>query len=238
LYRKPIFPAENIMPRSKRGKNLADWKSNRAEAGIGKLRIVGGKYRGRLIDYSGDPVTRPMKDNIREAVFNLVGGWVKGKVVFDLFAGTGAMGLEALSRGAAKAFFVERHFPTVRIIQQNVESLDAELPVDISSSDTFFWVRQFVKTPDRWPAEPWVVFCCPPYALYVDRPDDVLKMLGELIAIAPDESLFVVESDVRFDQANLPHPESWSIKKYSPAVVAVLKKRVAGEQDEASDMGE
>ena len=213
------------MPRSKRGRNLSDWKSNRAEAGIGKLRIVGGKFRGRLIDYSGDPVTRPMKDNIREALFNLVGGWVKDKVVFDLFAGTGAMGLEALSRGAAKAYFVERHIPTVRLINENVLSLDSELPVDINSSDTFFWVRQFLKQPDQWPAEPWVVFCCPPYSFYVDRVDDVLKMIDNLIEIAPDNSIFVVESDGRFDQETLPNPESWSIRKYSPAIVAVLHKR-------------
>ena len=220
------------MPRSKRGRNLSDWKSNRAEAGIGKLRIVGGKYRGRLIDYSGDPVTRPMKDNIREAVFNLVGGWVKGKVAFDLFAGTGAMGLEALSRGAAKAIFVERHFPTVRLIQQNVESLDSGLPVDINSSDAFFWVRQFLKQPSQWPVESWIVFCCPPYSLYVDRPDDVLEMLSGLIEIAPAESLFVVESDVRFDQSILPHPDAWAIRKYSPAVLAVLRKRAAEGQKE------
>ena len=226
------------MPRSKRGSNLSDWKSNRPEAGIGKLRIVGGKYRGRLIDYSGDPVTRPMKDNIREALFNLFGGWVKGKVAFDLFAGTGAMGLEALSRGAAKAIFVERHFPTVRLIQQNVESLDSGLLVDISSSDTFFWVRQFLKMPARWPVEPWIVFCCPPYALYVDRPDDVLDILSKLIEIAPAESLFVVESDVRFDPSNLPHPDAWAIKKYAPAVVAIYRKRDAEGKEETPNPDE
>jgi 16S rRNA (guanine966-N2)-methyltransferase len=222
------------MPRFKRGKDLSKWNSNRAEAGIGKLRIVGGKFRGRLIDYSGDPVTRPMKDNVREAVFNLVGGWVKDKVVFDLFAGTGAMGLEALSRGAAKCFFIERHIPTVRIIQENVLLLDSELPVEISSSDTFFWVRQFLKTPDQWPAEPWVVFCCPPYDFYVDRPDDVLKMVADLMAIAPLGSLFLVESDSRFDPRGLPDPDSWLVRKYSPALVAVRRERSA-ETDAVSD---
>ena len=199
------------MPRFKRGKNLSDWKSNRAEAGVGKLRIVGGKFRGRLIDYSGDPVTRPMKDNIREALFNLVGGWVKDKAILDLFAGTGAMGLEALSRGAARSIFIERHIPTVRVIKENVLKLDSELPVDINSSDTFYWVRQFLKNPDQWPSEPWVVFCCPPYSFYVDRPEDVLKMINDLIQVAPDDSIFVVESDARFDLKNLPDPDSWSI---------------------------
>lgn len=213
------------MPRFKRGKNLSKWNTNRAEAGIGKLRIVGGKFRGRLIDYSGDPVTRPMKDNIREALFNLVGGWAKDKIVFDLFAGTGAMGLEALSRGAKKCFFIERHIPTVRVIRENVLCLDAELPVEISSSDTFFWVRQFLKSPDQWPTDPWLVFCCPPYALYVDRPDDILKMLSDLIEIAPPQSVFVVESDSQFDPADLPYPETWSVRKYAPALVAVRRER-------------
>lgn len=221
------------MPRFKRGKNLSKWSSNRAEAGNGKLRIVGGKFRGRLIDYSGDPVTRPMKDNIREALFNLVGGWVKGKPVFDLFAGTGAMGLEALSRGATKCFFVERHIPSIRIIQENVLGLDPDLPVEINSSDTFFWVRRFLKTPDQWPKEPWVIFCCPPYAVYVERPDEILKMIGDLVGVAPQGSVFVVESDSRFDPTLLPDPESWSIRKYSPALVAIRRERAADPENQA-----
>ncbi len=220
------------MPRFKRGKNLSKWNSNRAEAGIGKLRIVGGKFRGRLIDYSGDPVTRPMKDNIREALFNLVGGWVKGKIVFDLFAGTGAMGLEALSRGAARCFFVERHIPTVRLIQENVLALDQDLPPEVNSSDTYFWVRQFLKKPDQYPSEPWVVFCCPPYDFYVERKEDVLTMVGDLLKVAPEGSIFVVESDGRFDPAELPDPNSWVVRKYAPALVAVRRERDAIENDD------
>ena len=211
------------MPGFKRGKNLNQWNSNRAEAGRGKLRIVGGKFRGRQVEYSGDPVTRPMKDNIREALFNLVGGWVNGKVVLDLFAGTGAIGLEAISRGAKKAFLIERHIPTVRIITENVQSLDPDLPVEIATSDTFFWVRQFLKNPDNLPTDPWVVFCCPPYAFYEEREQDVLQMLENLIAAAPPASIFVVEFDSRFSEKKLPNAEQWTTRKYSPALVAILK---------------
>ena len=212
------------MPGFKRGKNLNEWKSNRAEAGRGKLRIVGGKFRGRQIEYSGDQVTRPMKDNIREALFNLVGGWVKGKVVFDLFAGTGAIALEALSRGASKAFLVERHIPTVRIINENVQSLDPDLPAEIASSDSFFWVRQFLKKPETHPTEPWVVFWCPPYAFFEDLLDEVLVAIESLLQVAPDDSIFVVESDSRFDSSRLPCPTQWTTRKYAPAVVSILKK--------------
>lgn len=215
------------MPKNKRGRNLTDWKTNRAQAGAGKLRIVGGKFRGRQIDYSGDALTRPMKDNIREALFNLVGGWVPGKVVFDLFAGTGAIAIEALSRGAAKAIMVERHFPTVRIISENVRNLDPELDVDVNASDTFFWARQFVKDVAKHPADPWIVFCCPPYDFYVSRTEEVLTLINSLIAIAPEGSIFVVESDERFDTQLLPEFKDWMVRQYSPAVVSVLKMELA-----------
>ena len=221
------------MTRNKRGRHLKNWNSNQAQAPQGKLRIIGGNFRGRVIDYSGDPVTRPMKDNIREALFNLVGGWVKGKKVFDLFAGTGAIGLEAISRGASGATMIERHFPTVKIIEQNIRTLEVASTTEVHASDTFFWVRKFVKDPaaqepanqesTEQPADAWMVFCCPPYDFFVERTEEVMTMLDSLIKLAPAESIFVVESDRRFDHSNLPNSDDWVIREYSPAVIATLK---------------
>ena len=211
------------MTRNKRGKHLKNWNSNQAQAPQGKLRIIGGTFRGRIIDYSGDPVTRPMKDNIREALFNLVGGWAKGKAVFDLFAGTGAIGLEAISRGSSRATMIERHFPTVKIIQQNIQTLDVASVAQVHASDTFFWVRKFAKEPTNHPDEPWMVFCCPPYDFFVERTEEVMTMLDSLIALAPPESIFVVESDRRFEHSQLPSADKWDIREYSPAVIATLK---------------
>jgi 16S rRNA (guanine966-N2)-methyltransferase len=212
------------MPNYRRRRNLKDWKTNRTEAGHGKLRVVGGQYRGRLLQYSGDPVTRPMKDYTREALFNLVGGWVKGKACFDLFAGTGAIGIEAISRGASVAYMIERHVPTLRIIEENVRSIDPDMNVQIHGSDSFFWVRNSLNDPDQLPSDPWVVFCCPPYALFNERPDDLIEMIDSLIAAAPDESLLVVESGEDFNTLQLPQHENWEIRKYSPAVISVFKK--------------
>ena len=212
------------MTRNKRGKHLKNWNSNQAQAPQGKLRIIGGTFRGRIIDYSGDPVTRPMKDNIREALFNLVGGWVKEKAVFDLFAGTGAIGLEAISRGATTATMIERHFPTVKIIEQNILTLDVSQSAQVHASDTFFWVRKFIKDPANHPSTPWMVFCCPPYDFFVDRTEELMTMLQSLIALAPEESIFVVESDRRFEHTQLPLADEWVIREYSPAVIATLKR--------------
>lgn len=212
------------MARFSRGKNLKNWKSQKPDSKAGKLRIVGGRFRGRQITYSGDPVTRPMKDDIREAVFNLVGGWVPDRATFDLFAGTGAMGIEAISRGASRAFLVERHFPTVRLIRENVHSLEEELPVEILAEDTFFWVRHFLKNPTGWPPEPWLVFCCPPYELFLSETDRLMEMLASLMQSAPANSLFVVESDERFDPKHLPCSDQWFSRQYSPALISIYRE--------------
>ena len=213
------------MAKITRGRNLKDFNSQQASADVGKLRIIGGKFRGRQIEYSGDPVTRPMKDITREACFNLVGAYVDGKAAFDLFAGTGAIGLEALSRGATQAILIERHIPTVRIVESNVQTLELESETKIVTSDTFFWVRQFLNDPDSWPEEPWVVFCCPPYALFEDNHDDLLITLHSLVDVSPQDSLFVVESDHRFDTSNLPDEVQWQTRHYPPAYISVAHKR-------------
>ena len=154
----------------------------------------------------------------------MVGGWVKEKAVFDLFAGTGAIGLEAISRGATTATMIERHFPTVKIIEQNILTLDVSQSAQVHASDTFFWVRKFIKDPANHPSTPWMVFCCPPYDFFVDRTEELMTMLQSLIALAPEESIFVVESDRRFEHTQLPLADEWVIREYSPAVIATLKR--------------
>lgn len=212
------------MPRKKRGKDLETWKTNRPDARAGKLRIIGGNHRGRQLAYSGDPRTRPMKDNIREAVFNLVGGFMKDKHVFDLFAGTGAIGLEAISRGARHAVLIERHFPTARIIRENIEELDVGDLTSVVTSDTFFWSRQFLQQPSQHPQDPWAVFCSPPYDLFVTRKAELIELIDSLLTAAPPGSVFVVESDERFSPDELPEATTWKVRQYAPAQVCVTTK--------------
>lgn len=208
-------PQRNRDPRKQRPKAPGD-----ADEAVVGLRIIGGKHRGRTLDYSGDPRTRPMKDRVRESLFNLLGTRCQGKHALDLFAGTGALGLEAVSRGASGATLLERHYPTCRLIEQNVRQLELEQVVQVSFGDTFLWVRK----PGVLPTIPWVVFCSPPYDFYVERRDEMLALLNNLFALAPVESVFVVESDERFDFTDLPHPDEWNIRDYPPARVGLLDK--------------
>src|SRR5215475_4666799 len=90
------------------------------------MRVVGGKFRGRTLFAPAGEGTRPTSDRVREAVFNILAHGtfeVAGTRVVDLFAGTGAMGLEALSRGAAYCLFVEEAAPARAAIKRNIEAL-------------------------------------------------------------------------------------------------------------------
>lgn len=185
------------------------------------LRIIGGTYRGRVLKYSGDTRTRPMKDRVREAVFNLLADSVKGTFALDLFAGTGALGLEALSRGAVRALLLERHLPTVEIIQGNIALLGAEARAEAKFGDTFLWARKPSSGLGPLPTEcPWLVFCSPPYDFYLDRKDDMVQLLERLLALAPPGSTWVVECDERFALTDLPQPTAWESRAYPPAIVA------------------
>jgi 16S rRNA (guanine(966)-N(2))-methyltransferase RsmD len=190
------------------------------------LRVIGGHFRGRKLLYSGDSHTRPMKDRVREAIFNLLGPAVRRSWAIDLFAGTGALGLEAISRGAARATFIERHFPTAGVIRENIATLGVGEQCEVVPSNTLVWIRQPATrealASASWQKQPWTVFCSPPYAMYVEQPDELVRLLTDLVEMAPVESRFVVEADERFDLSRLPRAGAWDVRKYDPAVVALL----------------
>src|SRR4051794_19278769 len=109
-----------------------------AESIVG-LRIIGGSLRGRKVEYTGEVRTRPMKDRVREAVFNLLGHGVVDAHVIDLFAGTGAMAMEAISRGAAAATCIERHYPTSKLIENCARELGIGDRLTVVFGDAFLW---------------------------------------------------------------------------------------------------
>lgn len=89
------------------------------------MRIISGDFRGKKLAAFSGRATRPTADRVRESVFNILGAAVKNTVVLDLFAGTGALGLEALSRGATAAVFVDSEPPAIRLIEKNIAACRA-----------------------------------------------------------------------------------------------------------------
>ncbi|HEX3725955.1 MAG TPA: RsmD family RNA methyltransferase [Pirellulales bacterium] len=187
------------------------------------LRIVGGSLRGRKLATTGQERTRPMKDRVREALFNLLGSDVVDKQAIDLFAGSGALGLEAISRRARSAVLVEQHLATAEIARANALELGVAAQTTVEWGDAFLWARKLLPMP----GQPWVVFCSPPYSFFVERQAEMLALIGTLVERALPGSVFVVEFDSRFDPHLLPHDGDWLVRAYPPAVVAIYRKEEA-----------
>ena len=166
------------------------------------MRIIGGTAGGRRIAVPPRG-TRPTSDRVRESLFSsldsMLGGW-SGVRVLDLYAGSGSLGMEALSRGAAAATFVERDRSSLRVIEENVAAL--ALPGALAvCADVGTWCAR--------PAEASydLVFVDPPYAVSTDAVRDALRTLGEQGWLAPDATV-VVERDARDDAEPWP-AEGW-----------------------------
>jgi len=122
------------------------------------LRIVGGSFGGRRLIVPKDPRVRPTADRVREAWMSILGGALEGARVLDLYAGSGALGLEALSRGAASATFVELNAPSLEALRANIEALNLGDHVTVHRGDALRFVGKL------GPEEFDVAFADPPYA--------------------------------------------------------------------------
>jgi 16S rRNA (guanine966-N2)-methyltransferase len=123
------------------------------------VRIVAGTYKGHRISAPKGASTRPTADRVREAVFNLLGP-LDGLRVIDLYAGSGALGIEALSRGAASATFVDSDRGAARVLRENVEQLSLER-ARVVRADVQSYLRAAARAGERWD----LAFCDPPYRL-------------------------------------------------------------------------
>ncbi len=189
-----------------------------------KLRIVSGTLGGRKIAYNGDPATRPMKERTRESVFSLLGGHLDNTWTVDLFAGTGILAFEAVSRGSTHAILFESSCPTVTTILENMFMLGLGEQVVVHHADTLRWLRNATTSTADWSKLPWVVFCCPPYALWNREQQPLCDGIAQLYASSPVGSQFVCETDRSFDlAAALPNIE-WRVREYEPAVISIAAK--------------
>jgi 16S rRNA (guanine966-N2)-methyltransferase len=181
------------------------------------MRIIAGQRRGHKFDGPKGRGTRPTSDLVRESLFNILGAQVAGRIVVDLFAGTGALGLEALSRGATRAIFVERNRENVALIYRNLATLRYEDRARVLTADAFRWARSFAPIDD----EPLVVFLDPPYAEYENRPRKVRELLEHLAGHLLEGSVIAAESRRTLDDSILPDLDSWDIRRYGGTQIAI-----------------
>ncbi len=122
------------------------------------MRIIGGDNRGRRLACPRGVATRPTSDRVKEAIFSILRDRIQDAVVLDLYAGTGALGLEALSRGAARAVFVERSAQAVQALRKNIQACGFEDRAQAVRASVLPYLRS-ARLPDRVD----LVFIDPPY---------------------------------------------------------------------------
>ena len=178
------------------------------------MRIIAGRLRRRQLRTPKGRLTRPTTDRVREALFNLVEARrrLDGADVLDLFAGTGSLGLEALSRGAVAASFVEQQSRVLKIARQNADDLEV--------SDACWFLRaDAVAYLERYSGPPFdVIFADPPYEL------EALPRLPNLaLPHLKPGGLFVLEHDKRhaFDG----HPHLDTSRPYGRTIVSVFQQQ-------------
>jgi 16S rRNA (guanine966-N2)-methyltransferase len=169
------------------------------------MRVIAGIYRSRILKSLKGLALRPTSDRLRETLFNVLGAGIQGSRFLDVFAGTGAVGIEALSRGAEHVCFIENHAPSAALIRKNLAALEVPSGVTVLCADAIRGLESLeakIKTGD---AAYDYIFIDPPYAASADY-SRVLQKIGASKLL--DGGIVTVEHRKTFDL-----PESFDTLK-------------------------
>jgi 16S rRNA (guanine(966)-N(2))-methyltransferase RsmD len=174
-----------------------------------QIRIVAGSLRGRKLTCTVNAHLRPTPQRVREALFSILGNAVPGRPFVDVFAGTGVVGLEALSRGARSVTFVERDFRLGADLERHARAFGVGDAVRIDRADVYRWA-------ERWqpPAEPVTAFLSPPFADLERRPEDLLSLVAGLQRKMAAGSVLVLQAERSPVLDELPDRERWDQRRY------------------------
>jgi 16S rRNA (guanine966-N2)-methyltransferase len=183
------------------------------------VRIIGGEWRSRILEFPDTPDLRPTPDRVRETLFNWLGQDLSGMACLDLFAGSGALGFEALSRGAASVVMVEKNPAALSALRRNAQALGAR-NLTVVRGDALEFARD---TRSRFD----VVFVDPPYRL--DLQAAALTLVRGLLA---GQGRVYVENDSVFEP-----PSGWAVLKRARAGSVHFHLLAGGADDQGGVSG-
>ena len=183
------------------------------------LRIVAGSLRGRKLICTVGQDLRPTPQMVREALFSILGNAVPGRKFFDIFAGTGVNGLEALSRGASSAVFVERDFRQAHEIEGHLRGFGIRQAASVLRADAYRWAQGWEA-----PAELVNLFISPPFADLERRLGDLLLLIGDLQRKCVPGSVLVLQSERNAALDKLPDQGRWDQRRYGRNVLSIWVK--------------
>jgi len=170
------------------------------------MRVIAGIYRSRILKSLKGLALRPTSDRLRETLFNVLGSGIQGSRFLDVFAGTGAVGIEALSRGAEHVSFIENHAPSAALIRKNLTALKVHSGVTVICADAIRGLETLETKVKAGDAAYDYIFIDPPYAATADY-SRVLQKIG-VSSLLAHKGIVIVEHRKTFDL-----PESFGTLK-------------------------
>ena len=193
-----------------------------------EVRIVSGNLKGRKLSCMVHAGLRPTPQMVREALFSILGNAVPDRPFYDVFAGTGVVGFEAISRGASDARLIEMNAKQVTDIQKNVDRFGIAERVQVLRADVYRWAERWVPIARSGPVN---LFFSPPFAdLDPVKLEAFLGMVKSLMEKAPEETVLTIQAEDGFPTESLPGKlELWDVRKYGRNLLMFYVKDTAAE---------
>lgn len=182
------------------------------------MKIISGKYKGRNLKGFDIIGTRPTMDRVKESLFAMIQDHVKDSIVLDLYAGTGNLGIEAISNGAAYTYFVDNNKIAIKTINDNVNILNIN-NAKIINDDANKALCDFIK--DGLVFD--IIFLDPPY--HTKEIENILDIINDNIKILSDNAIIVCETEIKIDYEKYNNLEIYKNRCYGSKIVTILKKK-------------
>jgi len=183
------------------------------------MRVIGGRAKGQRLDSLPGENTRPTLDRVKESMFNMIQLHLYNAKVLDLFGGSGALGIEALSRGAKECCFTDEHRGSIRVIEENLKKTKFTAQSKILLMD----FRRALETLSKEKASFDLIFLDPPYG--TGRLEEALEIIAKKSLLAP-EGIMIIEQDKKEAlKIGEEYFILWKERKYGNTVIRILKKK-------------
>jgi 16S rRNA (guanine966-N2)-methyltransferase len=163
------------------------------------MRVIAGKFGSRQLKSLKGMALRPTSDRLRETLFNVLADRVAGASFVDVFAGTGAVGIEALSRGAREVVFIEKHGPSAALIRKNLESLGVREGVRVLALDAVHGLEVVARDKSNDDVGTDIVFLDPPYESVAEYELGLGLLGGECSQLLAENAVVIAEHSKRHD---------------------------------------
>jgi 16S rRNA (guanine(966)-N(2))-methyltransferase RsmD len=187
------------------------------------IRIIAGDLRGRKLPCNVTEDLRPTPQMVREAFFSIMGNAIPDRLFIDIFAGTGVIGMEALSRGASAAYFIERDFRYAQAIDKHLHAFELNKRAKLFRTDAYRWIAAWIP-----PRDPVNIFLSPPFSDLTEKESDLVAAVQTLKQKVPEDSVIVLQGEIESPLETIEEFRSWELRKYGRNILLIWQREVAG----------